>query len=121
MVSDTAFGTRAEVPASAACSPSGSTRGGHGSDDSGSPGKTRDDIRRALSPSASRAAVDDVDARLASFTLRAMEAFDARLAETQREAPPDKPRGDRACPDPPRPNLASNRASSSEPSDPADG
>ena len=127
MVSDTAFGTRAEAAASAACSPSGSTRGGHGSDDSGSPGKTRDDIRRALSPSASRAAVDDVDARLASFTrrvdatLRAMEAFDARLAETQREGTPVKPRGERAFADPPRPNLASNRASSSEPSDPADG
>ena len=105
-MSDTAFGTRAEAPASAACSPSGSTRGGHGSDDSGSPGKTRDDIRRALSPSASRAAVDDVDARLASFTrrvdaiLRAMDAFDALLAETEREGTPVKvkvkARGERA-------------------------
>ena len=50
-----------------------------------------------------------------------MEAFDARLAETQREGTPVKSRGERAFADPPRPNLASNRASSSEPSDPADG
>jgi hypothetical protein len=112
MVSDSVFGTRAEAPASAACSPSGWTRGADSParpDDDGEPdssgarrGRAHDDDARALSPPASRAAVDDVDARLASFTrrvdatLRAMDAFDARLAETQREGTPVKARGDRA-------------------------
>lgn len=110
MVSDSVFGTRAEAPASAACSPSGSTRGADSParpDDDGEPdpsGRAHDDVRRARSPPASRAAVDDVDARLASFTrrvdatLRAMDAFDARLAETEREGTPVKvkARGERA-------------------------
>ena len=108
MVSDSVFGTRAEAPASAACSPSGSTRGADSParpDDDCEPdssGRARDDVHRARSPPASRAAVDDVDARLASFTrrvdatLRAMDAFDARLAETEREGTPVRARGERA-------------------------
>ena len=95
MVSDSAFGTRAEAPASAACSPSGSTRGADSParpDDDGEPdpsGRAHDDVRRARSPPASRAAVDDVDAHLASFTrrvdaiLRAMDAFDAEKEDEE--------------------------------------